>query len=125
MISVQQVLVIHSIAIKKFGGSEGVRDMKGLQSELARPFQTFDGNDLYPTIFEKAAAIGESIIINHPFLDGNKRTGYLLMEAMLRNVDLKIVANDEALYTFVINISTNAISFKEMVEWLKTNTKPR
>ena len=81
MISVEQVLKIHSIAIEKFGGANGVRDMGGLQSALARPFQTFGGTDLYPTTYEKAAAIGESLIMNHPFIDGNKRTGYLLMEA--------------------------------------------
>ena len=73
MISVEQVLKIHGIAIEKFGGANGVRDLGGLQSALARPFQTFGGTDLYPTIFEKAAAIGESLIMNYPFIDGNKR----------------------------------------------------
>ena len=79
MISVAQVSKIHSIAIEKFGGANGVRDLGGLQSALARPFQTFGGTDLNPTIFEKAAAIGESLIMNHPFIDGNKRTGVLAM----------------------------------------------
>jgi len=56
--------------------------MGGIESALARPFQTFGGEDLYPSIFEKAAAIGESLIMNHTFIDGNKRSGYhLLMEA--------------------------------------------
>ena len=58
MISVNQTLVIHSIAIEKFGGSNGVRDLGALESALARPFQTFDGQELYPSIFDKAAAIG-------------------------------------------------------------------
>ena len=82
MISVQQALQIHTIAIEKFGGADGIRDLNGLESALARPFQTFDAMDLYPSSFEKAAAIGESIIVNHPFIDGNKRTGYLMMEAL-------------------------------------------
>ena len=124
MISVSQALKIHTVAILKFGGAKGVRDMGGLESALARPFQTFGGEDLYPSIFEKAAAIGESLIMNHPFIDGNKRTGYLLMEALLRYGGHKIVASDDELYQFVINISTGSISFEDIVEWLKNNTTP-
>ena len=123
MISVQQALKIHTIAIQKFGGAFGVRDMGSLESALARPFQTFGGDDLYPSIFEKTAAIGESLIMNHPFIDENKRSGYLLMEALLRYEGYKIIASDESLYNFVIDISTGSISFEEIVEWLKNNTK--
>lgn len=122
MISVEQALRIHTIAIEKFGGANGVRDAEGLQSALARPFQTFDAVDLYPSVFEKAAAIGESIIVNHPFVDGNKRTGYLLMEALLRREGFAITSSDEDLYNFVINISTGVLSFDEIVAWLKENT---
>lgn len=119
MISVEQALKIHTIAIEGFGGANGVRDLGALESALARPFQTFGGEDLYPTIFEKAAAIGESLIVNHPFVDGNKRTGYILMEALLRYEGYAINASDEALYNFVINISTGTLSFDEIVAWLK------
>lgn len=122
MISVQQALRIHTMAIEKFGGANGVRDLGGLESALARPFQTFGGDDLYLSIFEKAAAIGESIIVNHPFIDGNKRTGYLLMEALLRHEGHIITSSDEDLYNFVINISTGALSFDEIVAWLRENT---
>lgn len=122
MISVEQALKIHTIAIEKFGGANDVRDMGGLESALARPFQSFGGEDLYPSIFEKAAAIGESLIMNHPFIDGNKRSGYLLMEALLRYEGYKITASDESLYNLVINISAGSISFEEIAEWLKNNT---
>ncbi len=125
MISIKQALQIHTIAIEKFGGANGVRDMGGLESALARPFQTFGGEDLYPSIFEKSAAIGESLIMNHPFIDGNKRTGYLLMEALLRYEGHQITASDENLYDLVINISTGSISFEEIVEWLKNNTRAK
>lgn len=97
--------------------------MGGLESALARPFQTFGGEDLYPDFFTKAAAIGESIIINHPFIDGNKRTGYVLMEAILRVGNLKITAANDDLYNFVIAISTGEKKFEEIVEWLEENTK--
>lgn len=123
MISVAQTLNIHNTAIKKFGSSTGIRDMAGLESALARPFQTFDGNELYATFFEKAAALGESIIMNHPFVDGNKRTGYLLMEALLRANGVKIIATDEDLYTFIINISTGSFSFDQIATWLQENSQ--
>ena len=123
MISVPQALNIHSIAIEKFGGSQGIRDIGALESALARPFQTFGGEELYITIEEKAAAIGESIIMNHPFVDGNKRTGYLLMEAVLRYGNKKIPVSHETLYQFVISVSTGEIKFDQIVEWLKINTE--
>jgi len=123
MISIKQALSIHKIVIEKFGGSQGIRDINGLQSALARPFQTFRGEELYSSIEEKAAAIGESIIMNHLFVDGNKRTGYLLMEAILRYGNKKISVNNDLLYQFVISISTGEIKFNKIVEWLKNNTR--
>ena len=73
MISVKQALEIHETVVKAFGGSMGVRDSGPVESDWqARPFQNFGGEDLYPDFFAKAAAIAESIIINHPFIDGNK-----------------------------------------------------
>ena len=125
MISIEQALKIHTIAIQNFSGANGIRDLGGLQSALARPFETFGREDLYPTVHEKAAALGESIIMNHPFLDGNKRTGYLLMEALLRYEGYKIASSDDDLYNFVINISTGSISFEEIVAWLKINTQQK
>lgn len=123
MISIKQALSIHKIVIEKFGGSQGIRDINGLESALARAFQTFRGEELYSSIEEKAAAIGESIIMNHLFVDGNKRTGYLLMEAILRYGNKKISVNNDLLYQFVISISTGEIKFNKIVEWLKNNTR--
>ncbi len=84
MITKDEVLLIHDQVVKLHGGANGVRDMNGLESAIARPYQSFAGYDLYPSCFEKSAAVGESIIMNHPFVDGNKRTGYVLMELLLR-----------------------------------------
>jgi len=83
MMTLSHVEEIHKILIAKFGGSHGVRDYGTLLSALSRPYQTFDGKDLYPTAIQKAAALIESILINHPFIDGNKRTGYVLMRLLL------------------------------------------
>jgi death-on-curing protein len=122
MILIEDILILHSKSIKDFGGSHGVRDLGLLESALARPFQTFEGEDLYPTIFQKAAALGESLIINHPFVDGNKRTGMLAMVSLLLNSNLRFTAAPEEFYPFIINISTGSMPFDEVVEWLKENT---
>jgi death on curing protein len=124
MITKEEVLLIHNQVLLLYGGANGVRDINGLESAIARPYQSFGGEDLYPSCFDKAASIGESIIMNHPFVDGNKRTGYVLMETVLRLEGIKIISNDDELYQFVINISTGKNRFEEIVEWLKNNTKP-
>jgi death-on-curing protein len=79
MILINEVEQLHRILIDRFGGMLGIRDRAALESALARPFQTFDNAELYQTIIDKAAALIESILINHPFIDGNKRTGYILL----------------------------------------------
>ncbi len=122
MIFIDDILELHRKSIIDFGGSNGIRDIGLLESAIARPFQTFDSTDLYPTVFEKAAALGESLIINHPFVDGNKRTGVLAMMSLLINDGCSFTAPPDDLYTFVINISTGSIAFEEIVEWLKKNT---
>ena len=81
----EAVLALHERVIKKYGGSYGVRDNGLLEAALAQPWQTFDGIDLYPTIEEKAARLCFEIIMQHPFIDGNKRTGALLLGVLLRN----------------------------------------
>ena len=90
MILLKDILNLHKLSIEEYGGSDGLRDTDLLESAIARPFQTFNGKDLYPSIFEKAAALGESIIINHPFIDGNKRTGTIAMIALLQENGLHL-----------------------------------
>ena len=72
MILIEDILLLHYLSIEEFGGSHGIRDEQLLHSAIARPYQSFDGQELYPTPIEKAAALCESIIVNHPFIDGNK-----------------------------------------------------
>ena len=79
MISLEETLYIHQKSIEEFGGSSGVRDEGLLLAAINRPFQTFYQQELYETPADKAAAIFESLIINHPFMDGNKRTAYVLL----------------------------------------------
>ena len=123
MISVKQAIEIHEIVVKAFGGSMGVRDLGALESAMARPFQTFGGEDLYPDFFTKAAAIAESIIINHPFIDGNKRTGYGLLRIYLGLYGYEISASTDNRYELIINIASGTLKFDGIVEWLRKHTK--
>lgn len=125
MILIDDVLELHWKSIEDFGGSHGLRDMSLLESAIARPFQTFDGEDLYTNIFQKAAALGESLIVNHPFVDGNKRTGMLCMTGFLIVNGYSLTALPDDLYTFIIDISTGTIAFEVIAEWLKNNTQTK
>ena len=123
MILKEEVLRLHELSIQKYGGAQGIRDEGLMESAIARPYQTFDGEDLYKTPLEKAAAIAESLIINHPFIDGNKRTGFLGMFALLRKENIALNADEESAYNFTIDISTGKINFDDIVIWLKNNTQ--
>ncbi len=122
MITKAIVLSLHNASIEKYGGSYGVRDEGLMESAIARPYQTFGGEDLYPTVFEKSAAIAESLIINHPFVDGNKRTGFLTMLAVLEMEGFRLTASKNDAYQTTIAISTGELPFEQIVEWLKANT---
>lgn len=123
MISTKEAEQIHKILIDTFGGAHGVRDLSALESALKRPFQTFDEKDLYPTAIDKAAALAESILNNHPFIDGNKRTGYVLMRLCLLHFRRDINASQQDKYEFVINIATGKIRFEEIVSWLEQHSE--
>jgi death on curing protein len=122
MIDISEVLTLHKSLIDNFGGSHGVRDMSLLESAVARPFQTFEGIDLYPSIYEKAAALVESILINHPFIDGNKRTGYGLLRIYLGLYGIEFSASIANRYELIINIASGTLKFKDIVTWLWQNT---
>src|ERR1041385_8258646 len=82
-LDLELVLQIHAEVIRVSGGSDGLRDRNALESSVSQPFQSFGGQDLYEGIVAKAAALGYFIIANHPFVDGNKRTGHAVMEIFL------------------------------------------
>ncbi|HAL82949.1 MAG TPA: type II toxin-antitoxin system death-on-curing family toxin [Mucilaginibacter sp.] len=116
-------IYIHDTLINEFGGSKGVRDMGALDAALNRPYATFDNIDLYPTAIDKAAAIFESIIINHPFIDGNKRTAYVLMKLILFKDGVFINANEKEKYQMVLGASKGELRFDEIKSWLQLKTQ--
>ncbi len=118
MIDYQDVLEIHQVLVEEFGGSQGVRDENGLKSALERPFSGFGGTEFYPSSEEKAGAILESIVKNHPFIDGNKRMGYVLMRLILMNFGKDIQASQDEKYDFVIAIASGQLDFQQIVTWI-------
>jgi len=123
MIELNDVLNIHNLLIDKFGGSKGIRDIRALESAINRPFATFDHIDLYPNPAEKAAAVLESILINHPFIDGNKRIAYVMMRLVLLDYGLDILANQDEKYKMVISASKGDMRFDEIKTWIQTHLR--
>ena len=119
MISLEEALAIHAELIEATGGSHGVRDRGGLEAALARPFATFAGQDLYPDAASKAAALLESVVKNHPFVDGNKRAGYTLARLTLLTYDLDLHAADDEEYDMVIQVATGQMDVEGIVAWMK------
>ena len=90
---------------------------------LARPFQTFDNKELYPTPIDKAASLLESIVSNHPFIDGNKRTAYVLARLFLLQNRMDIKASQQDKYEFVMSIASGKMKFEEIVSWIDKHSK--
>jgi death-on-curing protein len=118
MIDLQEVEKYHNDLIDQFGGSKGIRDIAGLEAALARPYMTFDQQDLYPTAEDKAAAIFESLIINHPFIDGNKRIAYLLLRLTMRTESKTMVASQKEKYDMAIAASMGQFNFDQIKNWI-------
>lgn len=121
--TLEEVLFIHDQAVKRFGGSFGLRDAGLLESSLARPQASFDGEDLYPTIFEKAAALIHSLLKNHPFVDGNKRTSYATTGLFLKMNGYILTNIHEDSIIFAMNVENNNLSLEDIASWLKKHTK--
>ncbi len=123
MISSSEVILIHDIVIQRFGGSSGIRDNDALESAINRPFATFDGKDLYPEVIDKAAAILESLVTNHPFVDGNKRIGYVIMRLFLLQNDLDIIASQDEKYELVMAVAKGEDKYENIKVWLKERVR--
>ncbi len=119
------VLTIHLDVVQDTGGHPGVRDLAALESCLAQPRQSFSGSDLYPTITEKAAVLAFGIIANHPFIDGNKRTGHAAMEVFLLLNGLEISANVDEQERVVLTVASGEMDRSGFARWLASNVKSR
>jgi death-on-curing protein len=124
-LTVEQVLFLHSRIIDVAGGSHGVRDLGLLQSAVAKPAVMFGGKELYPDIFYKAAALMESLIKNHPFIDGNKRTAITSAGVYLARNGYVLEANQKELERFTLAKATNKFIVAEAADWFKQHSVKR
>lgn len=118
-LTVQEVLIIQRRILEQSGGAAGILRMPTLESALSLPQMTFDGEDLYPTLVEKAAILGFSLIMNHPFVDGNKRTGHAVMETFLLLNGHEIIASVDEQEAVVLSLAAGRLSREEFSEWLR------
>jgi len=122
--TLEQVLELHQRVLQRSGGSPGVRDLGMVESAVAQPAMSFGGEELYPSLEEKAAALGFSLIKNHAFVDGNKRIGHAAMEFLLMLNGHEIVAPVDEQEEFVLRLAASEASREELVEWLKRHIVP-
>jgi death-on-curing protein len=124
-LTVIEVLALHGQVIEQSGGKDGVRDLGLLESAIAQPMMTFDGIDLYVSIVDKAVALGFSLIMNHPFVDGNKRTGHAAMEVFLVLNGLEIVASVEEQERVILSLAAGDTGREVFLDWLQTHVRGR
>lgn len=124
-LTTEDVLLLHHLSIEKSGGSHGLRDAGLLDAAVHRPQATFASEDLYSTLFDKAGAVCHSLIKNHAFIDGNKRTSLLAAMAMLELNGYEFECEQEELVSFGLKIDNEHISPEGIAAWLKVHSKKR
>ena len=113
-----QVLMLHEQLVNETGGSPGLRDEGLLESALSSPFQEFATFSPYPTIQQKAARLGFSLVMNHPFIDGNKRIGAHAMLTLLALNGIEIVCTQKELADTILNVAAGNIGYDGLLQWL-------
>lgn len=124
-LNLREVLEIHRRVVDQSGAMLGIRDLGALESALAQPRMSFAGEDLYPSLVEKASALAFSIIKNHPFLDGNKRVGHAAMETFLVLNGFEIVAGTNEQESVILRVASGEISRETFTDWLRQHATKR
>jgi len=122
-LTLAEVLDLHRRLIEQSGGRAGLRDLGLLEASLAQPRQTFGGADLYPGLVAKAAALGFSLIQNHPFIDGNKRVGHAAMEVLLLLNGSELVATTDESEAIVLTVARGELDRAGFIDWPKVHQR--
>jgi len=117
----EEVLTLQQKVVSESGGILGLRDRAALESSVAQPGMTFGTEDLYPSISDKAAALGHSLIQNHPFLDGNKRIGHAAMEVFLVLNGFEIDASVEEQEQTILTVARGEMSRADLSKWIQNH----
>jgi death-on-curing protein len=124
-LTLEEVLELHHLVLEQSGGLGGVRDLGGLDSALAQPQMAFGGQDLYPTLADKAAALGFSLVCNHPFCDGNKRVGHAAMETFLVLNGWELVAGVDEQEQLILQLAAGPLTRDDFTAWVKSHLRQR
>ncbi|NJL55753.1 type II toxin-antitoxin system death-on-curing family toxin [bacterium] len=122
-LTLAEVLKLHRRIVEESGGALGLRDVGLLESAVNQPRMTFGEQELYPTLIDKASALCFSMVMNHPFIDGNKRTGHAAMETFLVLNGLEISAPADKQEQIILNLASGELRRDAFTEWLQQNVK--
>ena len=118
-LTLEELLVIHQHLIDEFGGSHGLREQNALEAAAMRPQTGY-----YKNIFEEAAALMESLAMNHPFIDGNKRMAFFAADTFLRMNGYYIDCDDQEAYDYFISLfESSSFEFEKLSVWIRQNSK--
>ncbi len=124
-LTLREVLELYQRVMEIGGGAQGIRDLQALQSSIAQPRMTFGGQELYANVVAKAAALGNSLIKNHPFVDGNKRIGHAAMETFLMLNGYEIRAEVSEQEEVIMKVAACEMGRAELEQWLSTHVVER
>jgi death-on-curing protein len=122
-LTLPEILDLHRRVIEQSGGGDGVRDLGGVESAVAQSQMTFGGDELYPTIESKATALCFSLVMNHPFVDGNKRIGHAAMETFLVMNGFEIAAAVDDAEKIILTLAAGELTREELLEWVTSNVR--
>jgi death on curing protein len=122
-VTLPEVLELHRRVIAQSGGADGVRDIAALESAIAQPQMAFGGMELYPTIENKAAALCFSLVMNHPFVDGNKRVGHAATETFLVLNGWELAAAVDHAEKTIVDLAAGNSSREEIVAWVRSHIR--
>ncbi|WP_107668542.1 type II toxin-antitoxin system death-on-curing family toxin [Cyanothece sp. BG0011] len=117
-VTIEEVIMIHDDQIKSFGGSLGIRDYGLLKSAVFQPQVSFNGQLLHPNIYSQAAAYLYHLTMNHPFVDGNKRTAFAVTDVFIRINQYSLNINDIEAYEMMMKVATKVLSKQELILYL-------
>ena len=124
-LTLSEVLELHRRVMEQSGGAVGILNLSALESALAQPLMTFGGEELCPTAIEKASALAYSLIQNHPFVDGNKRTGHAAMEVFLVLNGFEIRASVDEQERIILEVASGKLSRAEFAAWLGAHARQK
>ena len=122
-LTVSEVIELYRQVMETSGGTVGILSIEALESAVAQPLATFDGKELYPTIIEKAAALGFSLVMNHAFVDGNKRIGHCAMETFLVINGYELNSSVDEQESIILQLASGKLSRATFIAWIRKNTR--